>query len=94
MSSRVSPMPPATRSDDDVGHAHQPFGDRPGVVEDHRVDLSRGLQRLVVLEEDPQAGTPAEATSRGIRCRQPERAGTGDDQDRQPRADRLLGGSR
>ncbi len=40
----------------DVGDDHCAGGHRSRLVEQHRVDLARGLERLVALEEDPMEG--------------------------------------
>ena len=71
-----------------VGDRHLPFGDRPRLVEHHRVDLARGLERLVALEEDPEAGTRARGDEQGGGRGQAESARTGDDQDRERGAER------
>ena len=76
-----------------VGDRHPPFGDGPGLVEHHGVDLPRGLERLVSLEEDPQAGPGSGGDEQGRRRGQAERAGAGDDQDRDRRAEGVLGGT-
>ena len=71
----------------DVGQHRPALGQRAGLVDDQRVDVGQPLERLRVA--DQHAGLRA-APGRGHdrhRRREPERAGTGDDQHRNRRDD-------
>ena len=74
-----------------VGDGHLSLGDRSGLVEHHGVDLSRSLECLVALEEDPEASTLARGDEQSRRRRQAQCTRTGDDQDRKGGAEGLLG---
>ena len=65
---------------DHVGHGR--FADRQGagLVEDHRIDLFRGLEGRAVFHQHPQLRPPAGSDHDRCRCRQSHRAGTGDDE--------------
>ena len=54
------------RDDVDIRHRHRPGRDRPGLVEHDGVDLPRGLESLVSLEEDPESRT---LSGRDEKCR-------------------------
>ena len=64
-------MPGATL---DVGDRHHSLGHRPGLVEDHGVDLPGGLEGLVALEEDPRAA-PARGHERAVGVARPSAHG-------------------
>ena len=80
---RAAPSSSSKRlSRDHIGQLRPAFGQRAGLVDDQRIDLGEALQRLGVA--DQHAGLRA-APRRGHdrhRRRQPQRAGTGDDQHR------------
>ena len=58
-----------------------PGGDGAGLVEDDRVDLSRGLEHLRSLDQDPELSAPARADEQRRRSRETECARARDDQD-------------
>ena len=67
-------------SGDHVGEGGLAPGDRPGLVEDDRVELLGRLQRLGRADEDAVAGALAGADHDRQRRGQAEGAGAGDDQ--------------
>ena len=77
--SSSSPKSAAGPDRHDLGLA---FGERAGLVDDERVDLFHALQRLGVLDEHARLRAAPDADHDRHRRREPERAGTSDDQDR------------
>src|SRR5207302_10924794 len=62
-------------------------GERPGLVEGDQVDRAGALERLRALDEDAARRTASRADQDRGRRREPERAGAGDDEDRDERGD-------
>ena len=65
-----------------VDERHRPGRDRARLVEDDRVDGARGLQDLRALDEDAELRASPGPREERRRCREAERARTGDDQHR------------
>ena len=61
-------------------HRRPALGERPGLVEQDGVDLAEPLQGVGVLDEDARARGAQQRDGHGERHREPERAGTGDDE--------------
>jgi hypothetical protein len=69
-----------------------PLRQRPRLVEEESVGLLEGLDRLGLRDEDPRAGSPPGPDDDRHRGREAERAGAGDDQDRDGGDDRVREG--
>ncbi len=61
-------------------HRRPALGERAGLVEQHGVDAAEPLERVGVLDEDARARGAQQRDGDGERHREPERAGTGDDE--------------
>ena len=85
--SRLRSSKPGSRLD--VGQRRPPLGQRPRLVDHQRVDPGEALQRLGVADEHARPRTAAGGRHDRHRRRQPERAGTGDDQHRDRRHQRI-----
>src|SRR3546814_604850 len=62
---------------DDAGNRGAPFGQRPGLVDDERVDLLHSLQGFGILDEDAEPRAPPDADHDRHRRRQSQCAGAG-----------------
>ena len=78
--------PGAVHVVDDLGPAD---GERTGLVERDDVDRARRLERLRALDQDPARGAATGPHDDRGRRREPERAGAGDDEHRDERAERV-----
>ena len=67
--------------DHEARQGHRTPGQRPGLVEDHDVDVGGPLEDGGVLEQDPDLGAPPGPDHDGGRRGQPQGARAGDDQD-------------
>ena len=85
---RRSPAPDVTATT-----ARLALGQRAGLVDDQRVDLLQPLERLGVLDQHARLRAAPDADHDRHRRRQPQRAGTGDDQHRH-RGDQRVGDAR
>src|SRR3989441_1055960 len=66
---------------DNVRHSGPPLGDRSGLIEQHDAHLREPLERFATANENAVLRRLPGADENRRRRREPQRAGTGDDQD-------------
>ena len=75
---------------DDRGHDVLAAGERPGLVEEHCIDVAHSLQRQTVLDQNAVAGGDRRREGDDERNRQPQGVRTGDHQHRHRADDGLI----